>query len=102
MKKTVVTFIGVVAMVVALHAFRALQPVTITGKIISKEKVQAVMVVDESDTLKTSLIDGLFAFSVKPGNWKLIIERESPLREVVLQVKAADGKATDLGDITFQ
>jgi hypothetical protein len=54
MKKTVATLIVVVVTVVALHAFRALQPVPAQGRITTKQKVEVVKTVGYTDTLKTN------------------------------------------------
>lgn len=55
MKKTVATFIGVIAMVVALHAFRALHPqYAKAGVSIANPVVNIVTADNQVDTVKTN------------------------------------------------
>ena len=71
MDKTVATFIGVVSVVVGLHASRAMHQSNITGKVSSERDSVWVYAVNGSDSLKTMVSNGKFRFKVRPGAWRV-------------------------------
>lgn len=98
MSKTVATLIGVVLMVIALHAFRAMKQSNITGKVVSGDKAVWVHLIGEDDSLKTRVTEGQFKFTVKPGSWKVLIENSKLLIDEGL-VEVEEGSTLDLGTI---
>lgn len=99
MDKTVATFIGVVCVVICLHASRAMHQTNITGKVSSERDSIWVYAVNGKDSLKTMVNNGKFRFTVKPGSWKVTVSphhfsnREGKLVEVV------EGSTLDMGTI---
>lgn len=102
MKKTVATFIGVIVMVVALHAFKAMQESNITGKIIPENGAAQVLAIKGQDTVKAIPANGIFVFKVSPGTWQISIDAKEPMNDVKMEVLATDGKTMDLGDINLK
>lgn len=99
MSKTVATFIGVVAMVIFLHAFRAMHKSNITGNVFSQQGSVWVYAINGKDSLKTMVSNGRFKLTVKPGSWKVLIANSSMLRDEGMMVEVQEGSTMDLGTI---
>ena len=98
MSKTVATLIGVVLVVIVLHAFRAMKQSNITGKVVTGDNKVWVMLVNENDSLKSMVMDGQFRFTVKPGSWKVLIEHSKAVTEEGW-IEVQEGSTLDLGTI---
>lgn len=98
MSKTVATLIGVVLIVIVLHAFRAMQQSSITGKVDSDEQKVWVYLINGNDSLKARVIEGSFRFTVKPGSWKVMIDDSNVMIDEGL-VEVEEGRTLDLGTI---
>lgn len=99
MKKTFATLVAIILTVAGLHAFRAMQQSTISGKIVPLNAADVVMIVNGNDSIKAKPANGNFTFTVKPGNWKVLIDAKQPFRNTVLRTEVQEGQSTDLGDI---
>ena len=99
MKKTLATFIAVVAMVIALHAFRVMRQSEIHGKLTPAHRAGIVWAISDGDTLKARHNEGEFNFTVKPGTWKLVFKGNAPFNDMVMYTNAVEGKSVDLGEI---
>jgi hypothetical protein len=99
MDKTVATFIGVVSVVIGLHASRAMNKTNITGKVFSERDSVWVFAVNGKDSLKTMVNNGKFRFTVKPGNWKVTIATHQLNKEEGKMVEATEGSTLDMGTI---
>jgi hypothetical protein len=98
MDKTVATFIGVVSVVVGLHASRAMHQSNITGKVFSERDSVWVFAVNGKDSLKTMVNNGKFRFTVKPGSWKVTVAPHQNKDEGKI-VEAVEGGTLDMGTI---
>jgi hypothetical protein len=99
MDKTVATFIGVVSVVIGLHASRAMQETNITGKVFSPKDSVWVYAVNGKDSLKTIVNNGKFRFRVKPGSWKVTITKNNITGNDGQQVEVLEGSTLDMGTI---
>lgn len=99
MKRTFATFIAVISMVIALHAFRYMKQSGIHGKLIPAHRAGIIMAIGGGDTLKARHSDGEFNFTVKPGTWKLVVKGNASFDDVVVYTVAEEGKIVDLGEI---
>lgn len=99
MKKTLATFIAVVVMVIALHAFRVMKQSGIQGSLAPAHRADVIWAINNGDTLKTRHDDGTFSFTVKPGTWKLVVKGSASFEDVVVYTIAEEGKIADLGEI---
>jgi hypothetical protein len=97
MDKTVATLIGVVGVVIGLHATRAMHQTNITGKVFSARDSVWVYAVNGKDSLKTMVNNGKFRFTVKPGSWKVTVKKNK-LEEGKL-VEVIEGSTLDMGTI---
>ena len=98
MSKTVATLIGVVFLVIVLHAFRAMHESNITGQVVTQDNKVWVHLINGQDSLKTRITDGRFRFKVKPGSWKVMVQN-SELMVDEGQVEVVEGSTLDLGTI---
>jgi hypothetical protein len=98
MDKTVATFIGVVCVVVGLHASRAMNQTNITGKVSSERDSVWVFAVNGKDSLKTMVSNGKFRFKVKPGAWRVTVKNH-PENEEGQTVEVSEGRTLDMGTI---
>ncbi|OQP40909.1 hypothetical protein A4H97_14990 [Niastella yeongjuensis] len=99
MDKTVATFIGVVSVVIGLHASRAMNQSNITGKVTSERDSIWVYAVNGTDSLKTMVSNGEFRFKVKPGEWRVIVTKNHPNTEGGQTVEVSEGRTLDMGTI---
>lgn len=99
MDKTVATFIGVVCVVVGLHASRAMHQSNITGKVSSERDSVWVFAVNGKDSLKTMVSNGKFRFKVKPGAWRVTVTKKHPDDVGGQTVEVSEGRTLDMGTI---
>ena len=99
MSKTVAVFIVTIILVIALHAFRSMEASGIKGRIYSREGEIHVWAVRGTDSLKATAQNGQFSFSVKPGQWKVLVGAHLPLTDMAMSVDVQEGKTLDLGII---
>ena len=100
MDKTVATFIGVVCVVIGLHASRAMHQTNITGKVQAFSEKDSIWVfaVNGKDSLKTMVNNGRFRFTVKPGSWMVTVAPHQLNQEGKL-VEVVQGSTLDMGTI---
>ena len=101
MSKTVATFIGVVLVIIALHAFRAMHQSNITGKVESPSSSVWVYAINGKDSLKTAVSDGKFRLTVTPGLWKVLIASSRLFQKEGMLIEVQEGSTTDVGTIRF-
>ncbi len=99
MDKTVAMFIGVVSVVIGLHASRAMHRTSIKGKVSSIRDSVWVFAVNGKDSLKTMVNNGKFRFTVKPGSWKVTVAPHHLSNEEGKLVEVVEGSTLDLGTI---
>jgi hypothetical protein len=99
MDKTVATLIGVVGVVIGLHASRAMHQTNITGKVFSARDSVWVYASNGKDSLKTMVNNGKFRFTVKPGSWKVTVKKNQLGHEEGKLVEAIEGSTMDMGTI---
>jgi hypothetical protein len=103
MKKTVFTLFATILTVAMLHAFRLMQSSSISGKIIPPEGSDTVWAISGRDSIKTTVLNGAFVFTVKPGTWKITVRGKAPFKDAVLEtVDVKEGQNTDIGEIRLQ
>jgi hypothetical protein len=98
MDKTVATFIGVVCVVVGLHATRAMHQSNITGKVSSARDSIWVFAVNGRDSLKTMVSNGKFRFKVRPGAWRVSVKNHA-VNSTGQMVEVSEGRTLDMGTI---
>jgi hypothetical protein len=101
MDKTVATLIGVVGVVIGLHASRAMHQTNITGKVFSLRDSVWVYAVSGNDSLKTMVNNGEFRFKVKPGSWKVTVKNNKRNHEEGKLVQVVEGSTLDMGTIVL-
>lgn len=99
MDKTVATLIGVVSVVVGLHATRAMNQSNIKGKVTSGRDSVWVFAVNGKDSLKTMVSNGQFRFKVKPGEWRVIVTKSHADTYEGKKVEVSEGHTLDMGTI---
>jgi hypothetical protein len=98
--KTVWVLIGVIILVVVLHAFKAAQRAGISGRISPGDAGQMVFAVQGSDTVKLVPSNGSFLLEARPGIYKLIVDAKEPFKDVLMEnIEVVNGKTTDVGEI---
>ena len=103
MKKALFTLFATILTVAMLHAFRILQSSSISGQIIPPEGSEVVTAVSGSDSMRTSVVNGAFVFTAKPGTWKIMIIGKAPFKDAILErVDVKEGQNTDVGEIRLQ
>ena len=101
MKKSVVTFIAIVLVIIVLHAFRAMKQPTITGKIYPGNAATTVWAINGSRLVKVTPQNGEFQFAVPPGSWKVMVEAHQPYENYRMPAEVVEGKTLDLGVINL-
>lgn len=75
----------------------------ITGRVSPMDAAEAVWVLSNTDSLRSGLSSGQFAFDLKPGTYKLIVDAKDPYKDVLLDnivVKAEE--TVDVGEIILK
>ena len=101
MKRSVITFIAIVLMIIVLHAFRAMQQTKITGRIIPENAATQVWAVNGDRFIKATPQNGQFELSVPPGSWNVMVEASKPFENYRMPAEVEEGKIKDLGIITL-
>lgn len=99
MSKTVATFLGVISLIILLHAFRAMHTSNITGKVFSTGGAVWIYAINGKDSLRTMVSNGKFRITVKPGSWKVLIANSRMLQEEGMTIDVQEGSTMDLGTI---
>jgi hypothetical protein len=99
MDKTVATFIGIISVVIGLHASRAMHQSNITGEVFSAKDSVWVYAVNGKDSLKTMVNNGKFRFRVTPGSWKVMVTKNKLFKNDGKQVEVIEGSTLDMGTI---
>ena len=99
MDKTVATFIGVVSVVIGLHASKAMHQSNITGKVFSPKDSVWVYAVNGKDSLKTMVNNGEFRIKVKPGSWRVTVTKNNLYNNEGKLVEVIEGSTLDIGTI---
>lgn len=99
MDKTVAIFIGVISVVIGLHATRAMHETNITGKVFSPKDSVWVYAINGKDSLKTMVNNGKFLFRVKPGSWKVTVTKNNLSGNDAHEVQVVEGSTLDMGTI---
>lgn len=103
MKKTLFTLFATIVTVAMLHAFRLMQTSSISGKVIPPEGAEMVVAISGTDSVRTTVINGAFVFTAKPGTWRVTVRGRPPFKDAVLErVDVQDGQNTDVGEIRLQ
>ena len=97
------TLLATIIVVAGLHAFRSLQNSSISGKVVPIDAVESVWASNGTDSVRTTTDHGAFAFTVKPGTWKVIVDAKEPFKDAVVEkVEVKEGQNTDIGEIRLQ
>lgn len=95
---------GVLIVIASVALLSFAQPKTsIVGKVNPTDAAEIVWLIGKMDSLKTTTVMGLFAFDVRPGIYKLIIDAKEPYQDVLmdnLQVK--EDEVLDVGEIPLK
>ena len=103
MKKTLFTLFATILTVAMLHAFRLMQSSSISGKVIPPDGSETVVAVSGRDSMRTTVINGAFVITAKPGTWKIWVKVKAPFKDAVLEaVDVREGQNTDIGEIRLQ
>ncbi len=101
MKRTKLSLLAVAALTFGAFAFKSFEGGSITGKVIPPDGAREAWAITGTDTLKTAVSQGAFAFTnAKAGTYTVVIDAKEPYKAATItDVKVADGKSTDLGEI---
>ncbi|HTE25722.1 carboxypeptidase-like regulatory domain-containing protein [Flavitalea sp.] len=103
MKRILQSAVLLSVIIIGLFAFRVAQNSGIKGTVSPAEGTGMVWAISSSDSLKMTPEKGTFAFSLKPGTYKVIVQAVSDYKSFIKEnVVVEDGKVTDLGTITLE
>lgn len=102
MKKKLVLF-SILALAITFSAFmfRPDQP-TITGKVSPADAAETVWAISTTDSARTSISGGSFAFTVKPGKYRIVVDAKEPRKDVILDNIEVGNQPVDVGEIVIQ
>lgn len=103
MKRILQTALFSSFIVIALCSFILNQDSGIKGTVSPADGAGIVWAVSGSDSVKVTPDNGAFAFSVKPGTYKVIVQALADYKTFIKEnVVVEEGKVTDLGTITLE
>jgi len=98
--KTVWVLIGVISVVIVLHAFKAAERSGISGRLTPANGGQMIWAIRGTDTLKWVPSDGDFLIEARPGLYNIFVDTKQPFKDVLLEnVRVSNGRTTDVGVI---
>ena len=98
----IIVSVLVVIASVALLSF-SYSKTSIVGKVNPADAAEVIWLVSQTDSLKAAPAMGTFAFDVRPGTYRLVIDAKEPYKDVLmdnLQVK--EDEVLDLGEIPLK
>jgi hypothetical protein len=95
---------GVVIVIASVALLSFSYPKTsIAGKVNPADAAELVWLIGQSDSMKAVPSMGLFAFDVKPGTYKLIVDAKDPYKDVLLDnLQVKQDEVMDLGEIPLK
>jgi hypothetical protein len=76
---------------------------SITGKVTPAEGATTVWAVQGTDSVKATISAGAFAFQVRPGTYRLLVDARDPYKDVSLEnLEVKEGQPLDVGEIVLQ
>jgi hypothetical protein len=104
MHKTTLTLLGVIVTVISLHAFKALQVSSVTGRMERAPVSSTIWAVNGTDSVKSALnADGRFRIKLSKGQWKLLLENQDEFKNthtiLIDSMKLEEPRDIDLGNI---
>jgi hypothetical protein len=84
-------------------AFKMADTGTVTGKYTPTDAVEYVWAINATDSTKVQPSGGTFELTLKPGDYKVVVDANQKYQDVVIdKVTVTDGKTTDLGEIALK
>ena len=104
MKGTAVTLLGVIIAVIVLHAFKASQTSSVTGRMNINPKGSRIVARQGKDSVQTPVAaDGSFRILLTKGKWQLEMDRFSYQKQVqnifIDSMNISETEDIDLGNI---
>lgn len=56
-----------------------------SGKVVPSNASETIWAISGNDSIRTNVLGGSFAFTAKPGIWKIFIDRKEPFKDAVLE-----------------
>jgi len=96
------TVIGA-ALIVMFLAFRPKPETAIVGRINPVAGANMAWAVSGRDSTSSTIVNGAFSLSARPGIYKLVIDAVEPYKDAVLEnISVKDGETIDVGEIVLQ
>ncbi len=104
MKRTVINYLMITGLALGLLSFSFIQSGNIRGKVLPAEAASEVYAILGTDTLKTVVNNGNFAFpNIKTGTYTILVKAIPPYQDVsVKNVAVIDSVTTDVGVVKVQ
>ncbi len=100
MRTGVPALLGLLAIIIAFHSYRAMHNASVTGRIFPGNEIHSVLAVNGSDSVKILSDNGSFGFNLAPGKWKLVIPvHEKTPAYIERTLNVSRGQRIDLGQI---
>lgn len=76
---------------------------SITGRVTPIDGANIAWAISSKDSLSSNVVNGIFSFSVKPGNYRVIIDALEPYKDATVEnVSVKEGQTVDVGEIILQ
>jgi hypothetical protein len=104
MKRASLNFLAVAGLSIGLFAFGSIKEGGIQGKVTPAEGAKEVVAVAGTDTLRSQVSNGVFAFGkVKKGTYTVWVKANPPYKDASVEnVAVTDSATTDIGEIKLQ
>ena len=104
MKRASLNFLAVAGLSLGLFAFGSIKQGGIQGKVTPAEGAKEVVAVAGTDTLRSTVSNGVFVFSnVKKGVYTVWVKANAPYKDASVEnVAVTDSATTDIGELKLQ
>jgi len=102
MKRFIVSFGIILLVILSAYAFHKDQT-SIIGRVNPLDGANSAWAVGGRDSSTSTIVNGTFTFSVKPGIYKVVVDAIEPYKDAVLEnISVKEGQTVNLGEIMLQ
>jgi len=103
MKRFIVSFGIILLLILSTYAFQNKDQTSIIGRVNPLDGANSAWAVGGRDSSTSTIVNGAFSFSVKPGIYKVVVDAVEPYKDAVLEnISVKEGQTVNLGEIMLQ
>jgi len=103
MKRFPLLFGIILSAMLSIFAWNKREQTAITGRVNPVDGANSAWAIGGKDSATSTIVNGNFSFSLRPGIYKVIVDGIEPYKDAVLEnISVKDGQTVDVGEIMLQ